>query len=114
MNNFYGLIVSNNLLQVQLFKPIETLILLQFCTVDSEAPRKSPCLGHHKYINLYGMGPLRLVNGNLNLEKYQQEIIFDIEEICKVDPLHPRKGLIFQQDNAPAHSSRSTLNFMQA
>ena len=65
-------------------------------------------------INKYGMGPLRLVNGNLNSEKYQQEIIFDIEEICKVDPLHPRKGLIFQQDNAPAHSSRSTLNFMQA
>lgn len=63
------------------------------------------------FISWHGMGPLRLVNGNLDAQRYQAEIIPDIQQICS--PLGPdRKKLIFQQDNAPAHSARSTRNFL--
>ena len=59
-----------------------------------------------------GVGPIRRIEGNLNAQKYQQDILFDVDDLCNVDPLHPRKSRIFQQDNAPAHSARSTLAFL--
>lgn len=59
-----------------------------------------------------GVGPLRLVQGNLRAQNYQTDIIFDIDRLCKVDNRNPRKRLIFQQDKAPAHAARGTLNFL--
>ena len=59
-----------------------------------------------------GVGSLRLVSGNLNAIKYQGEVIFDIDRMCRIDPTHPRRGLIFQQDKAPAHAARTTMNFL--
>ena len=60
------------------------------------------------------MGPLRLIEGNLNALKYQQEILFDVGDLCQIGA-HPRgHGLIFQQDNAPAHAARSTRQFLAA
>ena len=59
-----------------------------------------------------GPGPLRLIKGNLNALRYQA-LIHDIQNICRGGLLFPTKKYIYQQDNAPAHSARSTLNFFR-
>ena len=60
-----------------------------------------------------GLGPLKLVNGKLNAQKYREEILNDIREICQ--SLVPRKAKpVFQQDLAPAHSARATLRYLDA
>ena len=59
-----------------------------------------------------GMGPIRLVKGNLEARNYQEDVKFDIEQMFNADRGHPRRGHIFQQDNAPAHYARSTQDFL--
>ncbi len=62
-------------------------------------------------IGPYGPGPLKIVQGNLNSQKYQTEIINDIKNVCEavIFPIH---GAIFQQDKAPAHWSASTKQYL--
>ena len=59
------------------------------------------------------MGPIRQVQGNLNAQKYQDDIIFDVDDLCNFDPAHPKKARIFQQDGAPPHRAKCTLHFLQ-
>ena len=59
-----------------------------------------------------GVGPLRQLVANLNAAKYQNDIIFDISNLCNVQKGAQQKRRIFQQDYAPAHSARSTSEFL--
>ena len=76
------------------------------------APKRGVKIHVWGLISWHGVGPLRQVVGNLNAAEYQRQIIFDIDQLCNVDPIHPRKNSIFQQDKAPAHMARTTLNFL--
>ena len=76
------------------------------------APKRAMQIHVWGIISKQGMGPIRLVKGNLKARNYQEDVIFDIQEMCKVDPGHPRRGHIFQQDNAPPHHARSTQDFL--
>lgn len=62
--------------------------------------------------SLYGTGVLKRVEGQLNAEKYQREIINDIDIIgrCLV---FPQRSFIFQQDLAPPHRANSTREFLE-
>ena len=72
---------------------------------------------HPPQVHVWGMispngpGILKRVEGTLNSQRYQQNIINDIKEhgSCLV---FPRRHFTFQQDNAPAHNSRSTHAFL--
>lgn len=58
-----------------------------------------------------GKTPIRLVRGNLNAAKYQQEIVHDIGVLCR--QLVPGgRNVLFQQDKAPCHNARSTREFI--
>ena len=62
-------------------------------------------------IGPYGPGPLKLVSGNLNSQKYQEHIINDIKEVTDAI-LFPFHNAIFMQDKAPAHWSASTRKYL--
>ena len=62
-------------------------------------------------IGPYGPGPLKLVLGNLNLEKYQIHIINNIKEVTDA-MLFPTKDGVFMQDKAPAHWSTYTRTYL--
>lgn len=76
------------------------------------SPKRAVQIHVWGFISKFGMGPIRLINGNLNAIKYQEQVIFDIQQISHSEPGHPRRALIFQQDNAPAHAARSTRDFL--
>jgi transposase len=59
----------------------------------------------------FGVGVLKRINGNLNAEKYQKEIINDIDIVGQCLRF-PEKSFIFQQDLAPAHKATSTTRFL--
>lgn len=59
-----------------------------------------------------GVGPIRKVNGRLNAAKYQTDIIFDVENIGRRLALKRYRRFVFQQDKAPPHRARSTLNLL--
>ena len=60
-----------------------------------------------------GVGPLKRVQGNLNAEAYQDQILDDLPETCGV--LAPRlRGWLFLQDNAPAHNALTTRAYLSA
>lgn len=63
-------------------------------------------------ISFDGVGPIRKVDGNLNARNYQENIIWDIDDVCNVTRQNGRKRRLFQQDNAPAHAAKSTANFL--
>ena len=60
-----------------------------------------------------GVGPIRLVIGNLNAVKYQNEVIYDVANMCTYQGAGRMEKMIFQQDNARAHSAQSTLHFLE-
>ncbi len=61
----------------------------------------------------FGPGPMKMVKGNLNSQKYQEEILSypPIKDVCE-SMLFPYSGAIFQQDKAPAHWSLSTRHYL--
>lgn len=62
-------------------------------------------------IGYRGASLLKVVNGNLNLLAYQQQILHDIEAVGR--KLAPRnRTWVFMHDNAPAHNSTSTRQFL--
>ena len=62
-------------------------------------------------IGPYGAGPLKIVLGNLNSEKYQMHKINNIKEVTDA-LLFPMKDGVFMQDKAPAHWSTSTRTYL--
>lgn len=65
-------------------------------------------------IGWWGVGPLRRIDGNLNAEKYQRDILYDVQDLCtgQVNRSGNLRRFLFQQDNAPAHVARSTQHFL--
>lgn len=60
-----------------------------------------------------GLGPLKRIQGNLNSQAYQGQVINDLRETGE-SLVPPRAKMIFQQDHAPAHHSRSTREYLAA
>ena len=58
-----------------------------------------------------GTGNLVKVEGHMNSSQYQQILDKNVQE--SVTKLKLRRGCIFQQDNDPKHSSKSTKELMQ-
>lgn len=59
-----------------------------------------------------GVGPIRRVLGTLTAQKYQDEIIYDIADLCVQRRGARREHLIFQQDNARPHTAITTQQFL--
>lgn len=59
-----------------------------------------------------GVWPIRRIVGSLNAAKYQQEVVHDIDAVCR-NLAADNVPLIFQQDLAPAHNAKSTLAHFQ-
>lgn len=59
-----------------------------------------------------GVSMLKRVQGNLNSQRYQAEIINDIKNVCEC-LVFPDKDYIFQQDLASCHNSLSTRQFLE-
>ena len=57
------------------------------------------------------MGPIKKVTKNINSKVYQEEIINDINVVCK-SLVFPQKSPIFMHNLAPAHNSISTQKFL--
>lgn len=60
-----------------------------------------------------GLLPLKRVNGNLNAQKYQAEIINDLAEVGD-NLIRDGTKFTFQHDIAPAHNARTTHEFLRA
>jgi transposase len=58
-----------------------------------------------------GVGPLKLVRGNLSAVRYQEDVISDIDEVGH-RLLGEGRSPIFQHDKAPAHWAQSTRAFL--
>ena len=58
-----------------------------------------------------GCAPLKRVDGNLNAQKYQQNIINDLRDVGQNIASRGR-NFIFQQDMAPAHNAGTTHTFL--
>lgn len=58
-----------------------------------------------------GTGPIRRLKGNFNAVRYQNEIVHDIEKVGPALVPQP-ENFVFQQDRAPPHAARSTLEFL--
>lgn len=58
-----------------------------------------------------GVGELKLVTGNLSAQAYQDEVIDDLAETGRA-VVNRHRRFTFQQDNAPAHTARSTVQFL--
>lgn len=59
-----------------------------------------------------GVGPIRIVNGNLTAAKYQTQLIYDVANMCTFQGARRKEKMIFQQDNARPHSAQSTSQFL--
>ena len=59
-----------------------------------------------------GVGSLRRVEGNLTGERYREEIIYDIDQLCTRRRNNRIEHLIFQQDNAREHAAIDTYLFL--
>ena len=60
-----------------------------------------------RYISLQ-----RKVNCNMDIAKYQSDIIHDIEILCECF-VFPQRGYIFIHAIAPCHNSKSTRTFQE-
>lgn len=61
----------------------------------------------------YGLGPLTRIDGRINSNRYIEEII-GYHLVPFVEEFEEENGeYLFQQDNAPIHTSIATRNFMQ-
>lgn len=58
-----------------------------------------------------GATPLKFVEGNLNAQAYQTQILNNVQEWKKFCA-GKRQGWFFQQDNAPGHRAASTQRFL--
>lgn len=79
----------------------------------SGAPKSGPQIHVWGLIGYNGVAPLKLVNGNLNARKYQEEILPGLEEIGPNLAAGNRKW-IFMQDSAPPHAANSTRQYLAA
>lgn len=77
------------------------------------APKHSPQIHAWGAIGWAGVGPLKRVEGNLNAQAYQDQILGDLEQTCGT---LARRGhrWYFLQDNAPAHNAATTRAFLEA
>ena len=64
-------------------------------------------------ISWWGVGPIRRIEGNLGAQKYITEVISDTRQLCTIDRAGRQEKLLFQQDNAPAHSAIRTRTFLE-
>lgn len=62
--------------------------------------------------NSNGVGLLKRINGNMNAEKYQKEILHDIDIVGKC-LVFPKPAFVFQHDLAPPHKAKTTQAFLQ-
>ena len=61
----------------------------------------------------YGLGPLVRIDRRVNSERYIEEIL-DSHLIPFLDEFEEENGeYLFQQDNAPIHTSARTQNFIE-
>lgn len=60
-----------------------------------------------------GVGPIRRIVGNLTAQKYTDQIIYDIPDICRKQVGRKFVRETFQQDNARPHVANHTLGFLQ-
>ena len=90
---------------------------------SDESHHPSCFVGSHKYglrahvwalIGWDGVGPIRLVEGTLRSENYVEQIIFDLPDQLRISCWAGQPRAIFQQDLAPAHRARNTMNFLAA
>lgn len=79
----------------------------------SYRPKSGPQVHVWGAIGWNGVGPLKLVDGNLNAQRYQQEILPGLEDFAPTLSAHPYNWM-FMQDNAPPHRARTTLAYLQA
>lgn len=77
-------------------------------------PTLKNCVQVHAWgaVSWNGVAPLKLVRGYLNAQKYQNQVINDLRQVGQ--NLSGRKRFTFQQDRAPAHSARTTRDFISA
>ena len=62
-------------------------------------------------IGYNGFSALKVIQGNLNAQRYQEVVLADIQEVGR--PCTVRNaGWIFMQDLAPAHNAASTRQFL--
>jgi hypothetical protein len=59
-----------------------------------------------------GVGPLREIHGTLTAQKYVDEVIHDIAELCSERRSGSSRKFTFMQDNARPHSARLTQQFL--
>lgn len=93
-------------------------ILVTRKTTEKFSPQCiAPSLKHGVQVHVWGiigwrgLGPLKLVRGNLNAHDYQRTIINDLPEFAR-NLVPPKAKIIFQQDCAPAHTARTTQEFL--
>lgn len=77
-----------------------------------------PVMGHGPSIHVWGcfnsngVGILKRINGNMNAERYEKEILHDIDIVGKC-LVFPKAAFVFQHDLAPPHKANSTQAFLK-
>lgn len=71
-----------------------------------------PCIHVWGCFNSNGVGLLKRINGNMNAEKYQKEILHDINIVGKCLAF-PKAAFVFQHDLAPPHKAKTTQAFLK-
>ena len=61
------------------------------------------------FFSWYGLGPLVVIDGILNAEKYKH--ILKTHLLPNLKKLSPFRQAIFQDDNAPCHTAKSVVNW---
>ena len=77
-----------------------------------------PVMRHGPHIHVWGcfnsngVGLLKRINGNMNAEKYQKDILHDIDIVGKC-LVFPKAAFVFQHDLAPPHKAKSTQAYLK-
>lgn len=77
-----------------------------------------PVMGHGPSIHVWGclnsngVGLLKKINGNMNAERYQKDILHDLDIVGKC-LVFPKATFVFQHDLAPPHKANSTQAFLK-
>ena len=74
--------------------------------------RHGPSIHVWGCFNSNGVGLLKRIVGNMNAEKYQKEILHDINVMGKC-LVFPKTAFTFQHDLAPPHKAKTTQDFLK-
>jgi len=114
----WGAVVFSDECVIQSYSSIRKVKIRRTASERCNPTLIQPVMRHGPKIHVWGcltsngVGLLKRIKGNMNAEKYQNEVINDIDIVGKC-LVFPEQAFIFQQDLAPPHKAKSTHDFFK-